>query len=78
MLRLRLVSPAFVSEKNIKNWLFCCFGDRGDVVNEPGRAKLLCGNSYGGAIATAPSLPAPAAAAASAAVMLPRSSCCCC
>ena len=43
VLRLRLVSPAFVSKEK-KNWLFCC-GDRGD------RARLSCGCGCGAATA---------------------------
>ena len=36
MLRLRLVSPAFGSKTNHKNWLFCCFNNGGD------RARPSC------------------------------------
>ena len=64
MLRLRVVSPAFVSKYIYKTG---CSVVVVIVVIEPGRAELLCRNPSGGAIATATSVPAPAAAAAAAA-----------
>ena len=67
VLRLRLGSPAYISNTNNKQQLVCCCSDCRNDRARPSR------NSFGGAIATATSAPAPAVAAD--AVLLRR--CCC-